>query len=273
MNNERYQNYDSLQLQQMIIFLKSEIAKYKNEVHQLQQNDYYSLALTLEQENLELKKQHRELSIKLLKMERTLHKEMTAFQMESKVYKEQKAKLTTSIQRLVSEKNQLKTNNEQLLVSLNTMQRKIQLSEKPAHLFTREYRQTLEQPLLNFIKHATEQLQSIQEQINRQNKEVAISKQDILIHFNQESDHIKRLLTELKEAKEEQEAIHSQEVEVKNISTLPHLEEKMKIVYSKTKLFEQQLEEKLQMLHTFEKQFNELTNDSSQNTEIKTTQD
>ena len=272
MNKERSLNFDSLQLQQMIIFLKSEIAKYKNEVEQLQQTDYYSLALTLEQENFELKKQQREFSLELLKMKRKLQKEIAAFQMETRTYMEKRAKLTSSIQRLVTEKDQLKKTNEQLLASLNTMQRKIQLSEKSAYHFTREYRQTFEQPLLHFIEQATEQLQSLQEQVNRQYTEVATTKQEILFHINEEGDQIKRLVNELKEAREKQEAIHSQELGIKDISSLPHIENQMQIIYSKTKLFEKQLEEKLQMLHTFEEQLNQLENEMNK-TKLKTTQD
>jgi chromosome segregation ATPase len=264
-NKERSLNFDSLQLQQMIIFLKSEIAKYKNEVEQLQQTDYYSLALTLEQENFELKKQQREFSLELLKMRRKLQKEIKTFQVETRTYMDKRAKLTSSIQRLVTEKNQLKATNEHLLASLNTMQRKIQLSEKSAHLFTSEYRQSFEQPLLNFIEQASEQLQSIQEQINRQYNEVATTKQDILFHINQEGEHIKRLVNELKKAREEQEAIQSQEVGIKNISTLPHIENQIQIIHNKTKLFEKQLEEKLQMLHTFEEKLNQLANEMNKN--------
>lgn len=47
---ESVKNKDVLQLRQTIIFLKSEIAKYQNEISTLQSMDYYSMVNSLEQE-------------------------------------------------------------------------------------------------------------------------------------------------------------------------------------------------------------------------------
>ena len=264
MNKEWNLNLDPLQLQQMIIFLKSEIAKYKNEVAQLKNNDYYSLSLTFEQENLQLKEQIRELSKQILIIERTYQKEIASFQIEAQTYEHKRAKLNNSIQRLVAEKEQLKTTNQQLQNALKETQHLKKTSEY-------YYLESFEKTFPNFIQQTYDQFQSIQSQLNNHLEEVLTAKKDILENLKQEGEQIKHLLNELNITNKD--VIGIQERDNENLSTLPDLEEKMKIVYSKTKLFEQQLEEKLQMLHTFEKQFNELTNDSSQNTEIKTTQD
>ena len=54
MNSEYIKNKDPLQLQQMIIFLKAELAKYKQEVKKYHDSYHYSLAEKLEQENIQL---------------------------------------------------------------------------------------------------------------------------------------------------------------------------------------------------------------------------
>lgn len=50
MDFESVKNKDVLQLQQTIIFLKSEIAKYQNEISILQSMDDYLMVNSLEQE-------------------------------------------------------------------------------------------------------------------------------------------------------------------------------------------------------------------------------
>ncbi|MER2108542.1 MAG: hypothetical protein ABS949_16565 [Solibacillus sp.] len=254
MNNRRNPNQDTLQLQQMIIFLKSEIAKYKNEVHQLQKNDYYSLALNLEEENLQLKKQQRELSKELLKIKRLFQKEVTTFQMDVQTYEQKRKKLLSSIQRLVAEKNQLQLANQQLAKTLKNTQRKTQsmLSSQKER-----YQKSFEQSQLDFNEQATKQLNSIQEQLNN-------AFQDAFGKVEVESNQIKLLLNELKEARE---GTTSSEKVVKHSNTLAHLEDQMQIIYNKTTQFEQQLEKKFQMLHNFEKQFIQLTNDIKNNDE------
>lgn len=45
MDNESVNMNDTFQMQQLIIFLKAELAKYKNEVTKHQESDYYSLVV------------------------------------------------------------------------------------------------------------------------------------------------------------------------------------------------------------------------------------
>ncbi len=73
-NSENIKNNDPLQLQQMIIFLKAELAKYKYEVKKYQDSYHYSVVENLEQENIQLTNEKNELAEELVKLNQEFEK-------------------------------------------------------------------------------------------------------------------------------------------------------------------------------------------------------
>ncbi|ACA41887.1 hypothetical protein J2D69_21895 [Lysinibacillus sphaericus] len=119
MDNDIVKNNDPLQLQQMIIFLRAELAKYKNEVKRLRDSDYYALVLRLERENIQLTRLRKDLSMELLKLKRDFDKELEAYDEEIQKRELQRKKQITSIESLLKELNELRAENKLLKDSVN----------------------------------------------------------------------------------------------------------------------------------------------------------
>ncbi|WP_291754189.1 hypothetical protein [Lysinibacillus sp. UBA5990] len=114
MDNDIVKNNDPLQLQQMIIFLRAELAKYKNEVKRLRDSDYYALVLRLERENIQLTRLRKDLSMELLKLKRDFDKELEAYDQEIQKRELQRKKQIASIESLLKELNELRAENKLL---------------------------------------------------------------------------------------------------------------------------------------------------------------
>ena len=118
MDNDIVKNSDPLQLQQMIIFLRAELAKYKNEVKRLRDSDYYTLVLRLERENIQLTRLRKDLSMELLKLKRDFDKELEAYDEEIQKRELQRKKQIASIESLLKELNVLRAENKLLKDSI-----------------------------------------------------------------------------------------------------------------------------------------------------------
>lgn len=118
MDNDIVKNNDPLQLQQMIIFLRAELAKYKNEVKRLRDSDYYTLVLRLERENIQLTKLRKDLSMELLRLKRDFDKELEAYDEEIQKRELQRKKQIASIESLLKEQNELRAENRLLKDSI-----------------------------------------------------------------------------------------------------------------------------------------------------------
>lgn len=248
MNNRRNKDDYILQLKQTIIFLKSEIAKYQTEVKQLKKDDYYFLSLKLDEENTQLKQQEKHLSLELLKLQKTFEKEVEALQKEMQAQEEKKAKLVHSIESLVKEKNTLRTENEELIKTLQQMQQTV----LPPSTLTTDVKQLF----LNFIEKTNQQFKTLDASLKRSQFE---SINNIIEKIQGESNDIKQLLHTMKEA-----GIwiaSSNDQENRNANLLSHLDQQLYTVYSKTLHFEKQLEQKTQLLNRVEQQLIQLTND------------
>ncbi|GED64495.1 hypothetical protein [Lysinibacillus fusiformis] len=114
MDNDIVKNNDPLQLQQMIIFLRAELAKYKNEVKRLRDSDYYALVLRLERENIQLIRLRKDLSMELLKLKRDFDKELEAYDEELQKRELQRKKQIASIESLLKELSELRAENKLL---------------------------------------------------------------------------------------------------------------------------------------------------------------
>ncbi len=114
MDNDIVKNNDPIQLQQMIIFLRAELAKYKNEVKRLRDSDYYALVLRLERENIQLTRLRKDLSMELLKLKRDFDKELQAYDEEIQKREGQRKKQIASIEALLKEVAELRAENKSL---------------------------------------------------------------------------------------------------------------------------------------------------------------
>lgn len=115
MDNDIVKNNDPIQLQQMIIFLRAELAKYKNEVKRLRDSDYYALVLRLERENVQLTRHKKELSMELLKLKRDFDKELQAYDEEIQKREAQRKKQIASIEALLKELAELRAEKKSLM--------------------------------------------------------------------------------------------------------------------------------------------------------------
>jgi len=114
MDNDIVKNNDPIQLQQMIIFLRAELAKYKNEVKKLRDSDYYALVLRLERENVQLTRLRKDLSMELLKLKRDFDKDLQAYDEEIQRREAQRKKQIASIEALLKELAELRAENKSL---------------------------------------------------------------------------------------------------------------------------------------------------------------
>ncbi|HWI49154.1 MAG TPA: hypothetical protein VNU45_13120 [Rummeliibacillus sp.] len=112
MDNDIVKNNDPIQLQQIILFLRAELAKYKNEVKRLRDSDYFSLVLRVERENVQLIKQKKELSMELLKQKRDHKRKIKTYYDDIQAREIQKKKQLSSIENLLKELEELCAENK-----------------------------------------------------------------------------------------------------------------------------------------------------------------
>lgn len=253
MNKEQSKDDYILQLKQTIIFLKSEVAKYQNEVTRLKKNDYYSLSSKLEEENFELKKQEKQLSLKLLKLQRDFEKEAKTLRKEIQDYEEKKTKLIDSIKYLAKEKDNLQTENIRLVKKLQSMQDGLTTnSANTASPSTSNFELTF----FDFIQKTNQQFEALQEAFKMNQSKF---NHNIIGKIEYESNKIKELLHTMKEARIS--TASSNDKTSTNAKLISDLDNQIHMIYSKTLSFEKQLEQKLQLLNNVEQQLIELTND------------
>lgn len=254
MNNGQSKDDSIVQLKQMIIFLKSELAKYQNEVAQLKKNDYYSLSLKLEEENFQLKKQEKQLSLELLKGQREFEKELASLQKELQEHEEKRIKLVDSVQLLVKEKNELRKENMHLVNMLNELQEQsiIDTPSVQSSPLTNDFEQTF----LDFVQKTHQQLDTIYEEVKLNQPK---SDHHIIEKIEHESNDIKTLLHTMKEANTSVPS--SSDKASTDTNLISHLDNQIQMIYSKALNFEKQLEQKIQLLDNVEQQLIQLTNE------------
>jgi len=166
MDNDIVKNSDPLQLQQMIIFLRAELAKYKNEVKRLRDSDYYTLVLRLERENIQLTKLRKDLSMELLRLKRDFDKELEAYDEEIQKRELQRKKQIASIESLLKELNELRAENKLLKNSIElsnedtNYQSIIESLDKRLHDFTTVTGQQMENIIETIEKSSRDKVES-----------------------------------------------------------------------------------------------------------------
>ncbi|WP_431811711.1 hypothetical protein [Lysinibacillus sp. FW12] len=225
MENDIVKNNDPIQLQQMIIFLRAELAKYKNEVKRLRDSDYYALVLRLERENVQLTRLRKELSMELLKLKRDFDKELQAYDEEIQKREVQRKKQIASIESLLKEIAELRAENKLLKESqqvsneatididykaiVGGLEKKLNdftsaagsHMEKMIEVLEKSYRDKIEtdslhQHLIKELERKNSEIERLsnemEKQTNDMNKEMKKS-----IHIEEQIDYRLRILDEL----------------------------------------------------------------------------
>lgn len=247
------------QLQQMIIFLKSELVKAQNEMAKWQNNDYYALAISLEQENNRLTHQKKQLSRELLIIKRAFEKEMTKLHEDIQTRETQRLKLISSIQALVQKKNDLLEENKNLKTSMKEIQKENGASStlhSPNQ--TAKTIEKIDNSLQDFIEKNAQQLALINDELSKNRSEVIDINLYLLKEIKHKSTKIDMLLLEIEELKEQQHKQQLASIENKPTHTLSHFEEHAQDGLPLATNFEEQLDEKLRILDDLEDELNQL---------------
>lgn len=257
-DNQSVKNNDPIQLQQMIIFLRAELAKYKNEINRLRDSDYYSLVLRLERENVHLTKRNKELSMDRMKLKRTNEKESKAYYEDIQRRETQRKKHISSINTLLREIEHLRSENKELRQITKTTEDELLAIKGDDVLEEKKEMESFEIQLSTFTKAAHEKMNTIIEAIQRQDEN---NVHDYLVKALAEKDNeINRLTMELVDIKNKNksaEALDGENTKV-NAKLLHNLNAKIEKIIAQSNDFEAQLDKKVRMLNDIEQQLTEL---------------
>ena len=235
MDNDIVKNNDPIQLQQMIIFLRAELAKYKNEVKRLRDSDYYALVLRLERENVQLTRHKKELSMELLKLKRDFDKELQAYDEENQKREAQRKKQIASIEALLKELAELRAEKKSLMDKFQ--------ASKEASIDSNERSivEGIDKKLSDYTTIASKQMENILETLEKYHREKV------------ESDSLHRhLLSELETKNLDIERLSNEIVALKKQSKdgSPLMKQGVNI--------DEQIDFRLRMLDELDEKLNEL---------------
>lgn len=250
----------------MIIFLKSELVKSQNEMDKFQNNDYYSLAISLEQENNLLTNQKKELSRELLMVKRAFEKEMNKLHEDIQTRENQRLKLISSIGALVQKKNELLEENKKLTKTIKEI-RKEEIAHSVLHSpnqITKGHVKTIENidnTLHDFIQKNSQQLALINDELTKNRSEVIDINLYLLKEINNKSNKIDTLLCKIEDLKEKhykQQLSYLENKPTDSSTAFPHLDTHVQEEFPQTLNFEDQLDGKLRILDDLEDELNQL---------------
>lgn len=258
-DNQSVKNNDPIQLQQMIIFLRAELAKYKNEINRLRDSDYYSLVLRLERENVQLTKRNKELAMDRMKLKRTNEKELKAYNEDIQRREIQRKKHISSIDTLLREIEHLRSENKELRQTTNANNNELLAIKRNYVAEEKQAIESLEIQLSTFTKAANEKMNAIVEAIQRHDEN---NVHDYLVKELVERDNeINRLSFELMDIKNNNNTsavgLNGENMSV-NSKVLLNLDAKIQKIIAQSNDFEEQLEKKVRILDDLEHQLTQL---------------
>ena len=290
MNSENMKNTDPLQLQQMVISLKSEVAKYKNQVDLYKDSDHYSLLAELEQENIQLIDEKNELSKKLLELKNKFEKQVSDSCERVKAHEIQNEKQVTLVNELQKENTELWIMNKELaetlknssygLISNQRGNRKQDRQISALHSKLADYKGTIEQleaKLMHTIQIMSKQLHSKLEELdNQKDSQSELLNQYLLKKLEEKNSTISKLQKEqlnLRETIEKQkdmiELLDESQINTDspslgntlkvNDETLEQLEIQINNLLSQSSDYEGKLNVKLALLNELEHKLDQLT--------------
>ncbi|WP_258041155.1 hypothetical protein, partial [Lysinibacillus sphaericus] len=233
------------------IFLRAELAKYKNEINRLRDSDYYSLVLRLERENVRLTRQNKELSMDRMKLKRTFEKESKAYEEDRQKREIQRQKHIASIELLLKEIERLRTENKQLQYTSKQAHQDIAVEDRRAI-------ENLEIQLSTFTKELNAKVNSIMDTLQRDDTNNVYD--NLVKELAERNDEIHRLsieLMEIKNKKTNAEAVSNEKATVSTMQ-LSELNAKIEKIIAQSIDFEEQLDKKVRILDDLEQQLNQL---------------
>jgi len=204
MDSKNLKNNDPLQLQQIIIFLKAELAKYKDEVNKYKDNDYYSLAEEFKRENVQLTKEKNELSEQLVRVNEEFERRTSDYEERIHLHEIQIREYINSLDTLEKMKTDLQSMNEQFIVVINQLNYSLhqQIAVNKTTIGQLEYR------LVNFIQKTFNLISSQIEKVDISNKERLYYEkmmQHLLNEIEEKNNTIRNLQLEVTDLKERNE--------------------------------------------------------------------
>ena len=263
MNSENIKNNDSIQLQQMIIFLKAELAKHKSEVKKFQNSYHYSVVENLEQENLQLTNENKELAEKIVKLNQQFEKRINYYKEPVQLQGLQVKRYITSIDTFQKTKTELLPISKQLTEVINKLKDGANTDQ---HRYKKHDRQVtslhkklannkttieqLENKLVDLIQETNKQVHSQLGKLDIANKERTQSekvRQRLQIELEEKNNTIGKLQHEIANLKERNEkhteAIATEEKNLENKTTIEQLESKLvDLILEENKQVHSQLE-------------------------------
>jgi len=254
-DNQSIKNTDPIQLQQMIIFLRAELAKYKNEVSRLRDSDYYSLVLRLERENVQLTKHNKELSMDRLKWKRTAERNAKAYAEDMQSKEHQRKKHISSIDALLKEVEHLRVDNKRLLLTNQATNDELLAIKKELEGYENRAIENLENQLSTYTKETNEKMTVILDAIQHLANTTVYDK--LMKELAERNNEITSLSAELAKIKSENTALWGEENSV-NGKALSYVDAKIQKILAQSIDFEEQLDIKIRLLDDLEQQLTQL---------------
>lgn len=250
MNMEYIKNNDPIQLQQMIIFLKAELDKNEQKVQAYENSYHHSVLDSLEQENEQLLKEKKELKQKLREAQKKkdrLHAQ-TLFNTKNvwfPLYK-QFSKIEKQIQEKTLSQDQNRGNLEQEIVFIQKE-------------FV-EYKAILEQievKIINYIQKLTQQVHTEIKNVSFSNEEhfqLKKNEQKLREKLAKQKSEIVQLQNKIRQLEEEKRrnAVHVNDEQAFTTELLFQIEQQIKKIAAKSVAYENDLEDKLALIHILE---------------------
>lgn len=290
MNSEHIKNNDPLQLQQMIIFLKAELAKYQLIIKQLQDSDHYSLVVELEQENSKLQNDNDFLTQELQKIRRQLELQENEHKERTLTFEAQTNQQDRSIAALQKKEKELRSENNQLIETIGKIKEEFHTSIRSSNKQDRqvaslhrklyEYQtksEQLEKKLIAYIEESHSQVHSkigMLEQNYQDRIHSDKMRQYLLDEIDMKNKTIGKLQKELAMAKkqtEKQQIINKRlerkiKVQEDRLASIPkvdseslaQLDQQIKEVLDQTLAYEKNLNAKFLVLNDLEQKLHQL---------------
>ena len=246
-NGENIKNNDPLQLQQMIIFLKAELAKHKSEVKKYQDSYHYSVVENLEQENLQLTNEKKELAEELVKLNQEFEKRASDNKGPVQLQGIQGQSYITSIDTFQKTKTDLLPISKQLTEVINKLKEGVNTDQ---HRYKKHDKQVsslhkklannkttiaqLENKLVDLFQETNKQVHIQMEKLDSTNKvraQYEKVRQHLIKEIEEKNSIIGKLQHEISNLKQQNdkhsEAIAIKEINLTNKTTIEQLENKL----------------------------------------------
>lgn len=259
MNPESIKNNDSIQLKQMIIFLRAELSKAEQKVQEYETGYLNSIIENLEQENAKLIKENNDLNQKFRQVQKKNFRPFVETMRQSKVEWLPVNKQLYEVEKLIKKSEEAKqkeyANLEQQMSAL-----KQQFTESKSTF------EQIENRLISLLQKSMHQVHTEIENlrvINEKQVQFEQKEQRLLKDIEDQKYLIQILEQEIKDLKAEQqksmETVQSDDQYAFVMELLLHVEEQIKEIEAKSLEYEQNLEAKLAIIQVLEHKLKRLT--------------